>query len=538
MNDELEVGELRLVGDLPSMFLGYRSYGGGSGPIWATPAESVEFSVHGRCAGYYTGICQAIHPKRKSISILIVNGNTWGDFKTGSTVEVKADNIGRYHKTNRVTDDSLISMAEKSGAYIYENELFKDITLGEVESAFKKEFEDISKHFLGNIAYAKSEEFFKTYLNFIENIRISKTDLYKQPSKKILSSARQIRKIFNLEGSVGDMKNNPIIPDNLSPSQSAGYGAVLGALTGDAAGGVLEFLGRKPSRADVDRALGMPGGGVFNLAPGQVTDDGELTLCLLRALADRNGEYDSDLVARYYVDWAYSEPFDVGMATGSALRVNGYEYSSSSQLVFKAAAESNKGSKANGALMRITPLAVASAKLSEEDAVRWAKADARMTHPHITCTEVNAAYVLAIRHLILNAGDSEGAITVAYNYLQASSNEASEWLEDALEGNLPDAHPQAGYVRIAFTYAFYHLKQRSSFRSALSDTLLRGGDTDTNACIVGGLIGAYRGVSNLVNSEASRKLIFPVLMCDPSLGQNRPEVYHSSNAPVWLQAIS
>ena len=27
--------------------------------------------------------------------------------------------------------------------------------------------------------------------------------------------------------------------------------------------------------------------------------------------------------------------------------------------------------------------------------------------------------------------------------------------------------------------------------------LLRGGDTDTNACIVGGLLGAYHGWSNL-----------------------------------------
>ena len=83
-----------------------------------------------------------------------------------------------------------------------------------------------------------------------------------------------------------NMNSQELIPSNLSPSQSAAYGAVCGALVGDAAGGVLEFMDKKPSRHEIDYALNMLGGGVFNLAPGQITDDGELTLCLLRALAD------------------------------------------------------------------------------------------------------------------------------------------------------------------------------------------------------------------------------------------------------------
>lgn len=534
MNVDREVGEMRIVGDLPSMFLGYRSYGGGSGEIWATQAEAVEFSAHGRCAGYYYGICQALHPKRKSISILIVKGKTWGDFKTGNTVEIKAENIGRYDRTNRITEDSMMAMAEQAELYTYQNETFIKITWDEIEIAYKKEFRDLSKHFLGEKAYKKSEEFFEAYKSFIENVRTAKTDLYVQPSKKILSSARRVRTLLNLDGKSMDMNEFDLIPKNLTPAQSAAFGAVCGSLVGDAAGGVLEFLGRKPSRSDVDRALGMPGGGVFSLAPGQITDDGELTLCLLRALADREGQYDADLVARYYIDWAYSEPFDIGIATSNALRVHGYELGSASQIVSRSAQQYNKSSKANGALMRIAPLAVAAAKWSDEDTIRWAKADAQLTHPHVTCSEVNAAYVLAIRYLILNPGDSDGAILVALNYLQGTMNEAAEWLENAIDGDLPDAHPQAGYVRIAFSYAFYHLKQRSSFRAALADTLLRGGDTDTNACIVGGLIGAYRGINSLVESEASRKLIFPVLMCDPSIGQNRPETYHVDNAICWL----
>lgn len=533
-----DVGEVKIADGLASMCLGYRSYGGGGGTLWATPAEAVEFTVHGRRNGYFYGICQAIFPKKKSVLMLVVIGDTWGDFKSGNTIEILAENIGRYHKTDRVDDESLQKMAKQSELDIYSNQVFKNITLAEINLAFAKEYQEMSIHFLGEKAYSKIEEIIGSYLKFHENLCAGKGDLYRQPSKKLLSSAKNVRSIICMDGQKSNMNSQDLIPSNLSLSQSAAYGAVCGALVGDAAGGVLEFIGKKPNRSDVDYALNMPGGGVFKLAPGQITDDGELTLCLLRALADRSGKYDANLVARYYIDWAYSNPFDKGIATGNALRVHGYELSEAAKIVFKAAADSNKGSKANGALMRITPLAVASAKYSEEDAVRFAIVDSRMTHPHVTCGEVNAAYVLAIRHLILNPGDSDGAVSVAFNYLQSTMNEAAEWMENAIDGDLPDAHPQAGYVRIAFTYAFYHLKQRSSFRVALSDTLARGGDTDTNSCIVGGLMGAYRGINKLIESEATRKLIYPVLMCDPSLGQKRPDVYHADNVLTWMNILS
>ena len=39
-----------------------------------------------------------------------------------------------------------------------------------------------------------------------------------------------------------------------------------------------------------------------------------------------------------------------------------------------------------------------------------------------------------------------------------------------------------------------HLQQGTAYVAALQDTLSRGGDTDTNACIVGGMIGALHGV--------------------------------------------
>ena len=49
-----------------------------------------------------------------------------------------------------------------------------------------------------------------------------------------------------------------------------------------------------------------------------------------------------------------------------------------------------------------------------------------------------------------------------------------------------------GYVKIAFDHAFRQIKKpQINFDEAMRDILSIGGDTDTNACIVGAMIGAY-----------------------------------------------
>lgn len=43
--------------------------------------------------------------------------------------------------------------------------------------------------------------------------------------------------------------------------------------------------------------MGLLGGGAFQLAPGQVTDDGELTICTARGLIDCGKHFDLEKVA-------------------------------------------------------------------------------------------------------------------------------------------------------------------------------------------------------------------------------------------------
>lgn len=66
----------------------------------------------------------------------------------------------------------------------------------------------------------------------------------------------------------------------------AAIGAVLGACVGDAAGAPLENLRAMPTKSQVQSACNMCGGGAHSTAPGQITDDGEQTLSMVRGLLE------------------------------------------------------------------------------------------------------------------------------------------------------------------------------------------------------------------------------------------------------------
>jgi len=295
-------------------------------------------------------------------------------------------------------------------------------------------------------------------------------------------------------------------------------GALLGAFVGDAAGATLEFIRRIPTGEDVDHAISLVGGGVWGTAPGQITDDGELSLSLAQALADSD-VIDREKVAANYRRWYESRPFDIGVATRGAFGGNHDSNQSLAGQMEEAARLKNSESKANGALMRIAPLGIWSWKLDEETAAEAARADSRLSHPNAVCQHANAAYVAAIRHLMLNPGDGSGAIDAAFRVVSREDGaEVFQWLLDARSGIGPSYYPQAGYVRIAFTHAFRHLQMETPFYDALHETLRGGGDTDTNGCIVGGLIGALHGEGGI---PAWMKQT--VLNCETSLGRPRPD---------------
>ena len=54
-----------------------------------------------------------------------------------------------------------------------------------------------------------------------------------------------------------------------------------------------------------------------------------------------------------------------------------------------------------------------------------------------------------------------------------------------------------GTVENGFKWSFYYLRAGTPYNEAIEHILYRGGDTDTNAAIVGGLLGAAYGESSI-----------------------------------------
>ncbi|WP_158268233.1 ADP-ribosylglycohydrolase family protein [Limnohabitans sp. MMS-10A-178] len=305
---------------------------------------------------------------------------------------------------------------------------------------------------------------------------------------------------------------------NLSTDADRALGSVMGALIGDAAGGIFEFMGRPPTLREAQAALNLPGGGVFDLAPGQFTDDGEMTMALLGAIDKGKGAYRQELAAHAYCEWEQSNPFDIGLATRAALSVPKAAMSNSkslAKLVCSQALEHNSASKANGCMMRATPLGIAATGCNIEETIEMVTSDVVLTHPNKDCIDSTVAYVLALRHLILHDGDDVGAIKTANSYLSSNNHSVLGWLDQAMEGKIDPVTKQIGFVKHGFTLAFHFLAYQYSYEEAIVQTLLKSGDTDTNACIVGGMIGAKIGAHNiskrsvqilLNNSNKSRPL--------------------------------
>ncbi|HEX9091324.1 MAG TPA: ADP-ribosylglycohydrolase family protein, partial [Anaerolineales bacterium] len=108
----------------------------------------------------------------------------------------------------------------------------------------------------------------------------------------------------------------------ISPlSRSRFRGCLLGLAVGDALGTSVEFMPPGSFTPLTD----MVGGGKFNLAPGEWTDDTSMALCLAESLVEKQAFNPVDQLERY-LRWyrtgylsANGRCFDIGIATCNAL---------------------------------------------------------------------------------------------------------------------------------------------------------------------------------------------------------------------------
>lgn len=289
-------------------------------------------------------------------------------------------------------------------------------------------------------------------------------------------------------------------------SLSRSMGAVLGAFCGDAAGGPLEFCESEVTLERVNSVLKMPGGGNVGLGPGQVTDDSELATSLAHGLVQGKGKLDLEAITKWYGEWVASCPFDIGTTTISALGGIKVKHLDAAA-VKEQARKYNMGSHSNGSLMRITPLAVWVQNLSDEELEKAVRAEVTLTHPAGIPQQAAVIYCLCIKYL-LKGSDRTEAFKKAKEYATAQHfTDIVEWLHlaETSPGHPTDCQESIGYLKHGFVWAMHLLCKNAGYEEAIRAVLMPGGDTDTNACIVGGLIGAAVGVDGV--PEKMRKAV-------------------------------
>lgn len=301
-------------------------------------------------------------------------------------------------------------------------------------------------------------------------------------------------------------------------------GCLLGQVAGDDLGATVEFSpGADVRRRYPDGLRALVDGGHWGTLAGQPTDDSELALALARALVEAGG-FDEEAVARAYARWVDSHPFDMGGTTAQALGAASAAQRAGRPAAPAAQVAANRDSQANGALMRVSPLAVWGWKLPEDELIAAAFADSKLSHPHPVNGAASAVFCCTLAAALRGQTHPQALHTAALATAgRIGQAEIADSLRAAVLGPPTGADgAQQGWVRIALQNAYHQLLTAPSVEEGLARTVALGGDTDTNAAIAGALLGAVHGAHSLPPTWIDRVLTCRPLDGLPGVRRPRP----------------
>ena len=268
------------------------------------------------------------------------------------------------------------------------------------------------------------------------------------------------------------------------------------ALLGDALGVPYEFnpASALPLREQLEMTPPHGFKRSHRAAPvGTWSDDGALLLSLLDSLTARK-TLDLDDFGHRMCTWYQSgkytpdgKVFDIGLQTQKSLQLL---HDGRSPLTTGGMDESSNG---NGSLMRV--LSVAFLHISPSEIVRMARLQSLPTHAHPLSQLCCALYALLVHNLLLGAAPLSALQRAAFQLRRDTPAHDQETL-NFIVGY--DHEPTgSGFVVDSFWSAWTSFVRSSSVRECLQSAVALGNDTDTTACLAGGLAGAFYGPSKL-----------------------------------------
>lgn len=279
-------------------------------------------------------------------------------------------------------------------------------------------------------------------------------------------------------------------------------------------------------------------GGHWRTLAGQPTDDSEMALALARSIVQAGG-YDAEAAASAYAWWFSTGPYDYGNATEQALRPAIRALQTGRPVARAAREAANTATQPNGSLMRVSPIGIVCAALPPGTAAQWAREDATLTHPDPVCQDASAVFAETVAYAIRTGPEPSAAYEYALQI--AAQSGVSPVIGEVLDRarDVPPtgyAGPSRGWVLVAFQNAFYQLLHAPSLEEGVVDSVMRGGDTDTNAAIAGALLGATYGRDAVPFQWLDRVLTCRPLAGLPGVVHPRPQAFWPVDA-LWLAEL-
>jgi ADP-ribosylglycohydrolase len=293
-------------------------------------------------------------------------------------------------------------------------------------------------------------------------------------------------------------------------------GGILGLLIGDALGVPYEFhpASDLPSFAEIEfeppawfrRAhAGVP--------VGTWSDDGAQALVLLDSLLSC-GKFDAEHFARGLIAWqdagfmaVDNNVFDVGVQTSKAIwhLKQGVE-------PFRAGGTDDY-SNGNGSLMRVLPLALWH-KGTDLELVEDARNQSKVTHAHLRSQLCCALYCLWARRILEDVKNPfENAVQILREMYPEDTPERAE-LEFHIRPDDIHYPGGSGYV-VDSLFSARWACGNEIYEKTVKAAISLGNDTDTTACIAGGVAGLKAGIESIPthwrNNLRGREIYEPLL---------------------------
>ena len=273
-------------------------------------------------------------------------------------------------------------------------------------------------------------------------------------------------------------------------------GCLIGLAIGDALGAPIEFK-TVGSFKPVNDFIG---GGMFNLNPGEFTDDTSLALCLAESLTRCNGFDAKDQMETYWkwLSEGHLSIRDKAVGIGKTTMRAIFEYKKSGNPYSRI---TNSMSAGNGSIMRLAPVPLFYID-DPLQAIKMSGESSKTTHGLQVTTDA-CRYFGGLIWAALNGLSKEEILSDCFSPVSGYWREHEMVADLALvaSGSFKRKTPPdikgGGYVVQSLEAALWAFYNSDSYEEGVLKAVNLGDDADTTGAVYGQLAGAYYGLDEI-----------------------------------------